>query len=81
MVFQNKNKYDLIKKRILFKIKNLIYFKKIINIKDNNNLLLNSNGIVDEPYEYSTENKCSQLNNQTSSTISYLFLNSNIENI
>lgn len=81
LVFQNKNKYDLIKKRILFKIKILIYFKKIINIKDNNNLLLNSNGIVDEPYEYSTENKCSQLNNQTSSTISYLFLNSNIENI
>jgi hypothetical protein len=81
LVFQDKNKYDLIKKRILFKIKILIYFKKIINIKDNNNLLLNSNGIVDEPYEYSTENKYSQLNNQTSRTISYLFLNSNIENI
>jgi hypothetical protein len=45
---------------------------------------LNSNSfynIVDEPYEYYIENKCNQLNSQTSRTTSYLFLNNNIENI
>lgn len=85
LVFQDKNKYDLIKKRILFKIKILIYFKKIIDIKNNNNKLMldshNFYNIVEEPYEYFTENKCNQLNSQTERTTSYLFLNNDIENI
>lgn len=85
LIFKDKDKYDLIKKRILFKIKILIYFKKIIYIKkNNNNLLLVSNtfyNIVDEPYEYDIENKSNQLNSQTSRTTSYLFLNNDIENI
>jgi hypothetical protein len=55
-------------KRILFKLKSLIYFKKLyLDIKDKN---INNN-IYDEPIEYYSHNI--DLSQQTRRTASYLF--------